>query len=460
MKTKLTLVLALILTTGVQAQKPNFNTPKPAASPAAPPPRASPAPSSSGGGASRRVNVGQIIGIARTVLPLIQSMRTPRQAPPAPPKQNPPATVKKPVVAKKPATNRSTFKAPAAATIPNQAPAARNTPDSRLGGLSGQQAAGIQQGREIAEGLASLESLRASFGSLEGLGDVFHQPGNADPSAARNPAETFGEGSSEYDDGSVDIHNPLDKGSRPGAGLTDIRAGASNSRHSTRAEPGTFTSFGLRLATSGPHTSSTHIWANGNTTYGSSDTEDGTHLTTEFIGSNGHVTGRTDTWTHSGSTGSSRTTDTYDENGVFMGSETITNNDDGSSQSKSVAADGSVVVTENDGHGHVTQYVSPSSTGSHSRGLRPDENAAQGGLVGPSVQEVIGLTDLDLLRQHANGEAPSGGSNYMTRRTNAVQVLPPSPDGTTRGTRRVAPIDLLQPEGPGVNVIGGGDRPN
>jgi hypothetical protein len=92
--------------------------------------------------------------------------------------------------------------------------------------------------------------------------------------------------------------------------------------------------------------------------------------------------------------------------------------------------------------------------------INPAEGASLGGPIGPTVGDAIGLTDLDLLRQHANGEAPSGGSNFMTRRTNAVQVRPASPDGTTRGTRRVAPIDLLQPEGRGINVIGGGDRPD
>jgi hypothetical protein len=50
----------------------------------------------------------------------------------------------------------------------------------------------------------------------------------------------------------------------------------------------------------------------------------------------------------------------------------------------------------------------------------------------------------------------------MTRRTNAIQVLPPSPDGTsnTRSNRGGFTIDLLQPGGRGINGIGGGDRPD
>lgn len=431
MKTKLTLVLALILTTGVKAQKPNFNTPKPAANPAAPPPRALPAPSSSGGGASRRVNVGQIIGIARTVLPLIQSMRTPRQAPPPPPKQNPPATVKKPVVAKKPATNRSSgssFKAPAAAAIPNNAPAARNTPDSRLGGLSGQQAAGIRQGREIAEGLASLESLRASFSEVPGLENVLHQPGN--PGAtADNPAAIFGEESSEFDDGSADIHNPLDKNSGPGAGLTNIRSRASNSRQATPATRDQMTPTAGRVFESASRL-----------TFGSgSGSTGGTPVYREDEGTGDIVVEQRGTDAN-GQPAAVVVIEYGTASGQVLGTKELVyhTNEHG----KQV-----VDVVTRDPQGRVI------ASGTTACGLDPEAAASLGGPVGPTVGDAIGLTDLDLLRQFANGEAPSGGSNYMTRRTNAVQVRPASPEGTTRGTRRVAPIDLLNP-GPG------GDIPN
>lgn len=87
--------------------------------------------------------------------------------------------------------NRNTadigIKAPAVAAIPNKAPAIRNTPDARLGGLSRNQAAGIREGMDIHESLASLESLRASAGEVEGLGNGFPRPSHRGPSGADNP---------------------------------------------------------------------------------------------------------------------------------------------------------------------------------------------------------------------------------------------------------------------------------
>lgn len=98
------------------------------------------------------------------------------------------------------------------------------------------------------------------------------------------------------------------------------------------------------------------------------------------------------------------------------------------------------------------------ASGTTACGLDPQTAASLGGPIGPTVGDAIGLTNLDLLRQHANGEAPSGGGNFLTRRTNAVQAAPRRWQHawhTPRGPHR-----LLQPEGPGINVIGGGDRPN
>ena len=439
MKTKLTLLLALATASALHAEKPGFNGPRVSTNP----PASAPARSipSSGGNSPSRVSAGQIIGIARTVLPLIQSMRTPRQAPPPPAKQNPPMTVKKPVVAKKPATNRSSgssFKAPAASTIPNQAPATRHTPDARLGGLSGQQAAGIREGREIAEGLASLESLRASFSEVPGLGNVLHQPGNASR-AAGNPAETFGEDSSEFDDGSADIHNPLDKNSGPGAGLTNIQRSAGRSRQATPATRDQMTPTAGRVFDSASRL-----------TFGSgSSSTGGTPVYREDEG-NGDIVVEQRGTDANGQPAAVVVIEYSGTNGQTLGTKELVyhSNEHG----KQV-----IDVVTRDPEGNVT-----SSGTSEACGLDPETAASLGGPVGPTVQNVTGLTDLDLLRQFANGEAPSGGSNFMTRRTNAIQILPPSPDGTsnTRSNRGGFTIDLLQPGGRGINGIGGGDRPD
>ena len=436
MKTKLTLLLALATASALHAEKPGFNGPRVSGN--VPASRSIP---SGGGSSSSRINAGQIIGIARSLLPLVQSMSTPpppRYAPP--PRQIRPVAAKKPAVAKKPATNRSagsSFKAPAAAAIPNKAPAARNTPDARLGGLSGQQAAGIRQGREIAEGLASLESLRASFGSVEGLDDVLHQPGNPGPSD-RNPAETFGEESNEFDDGSADIHNPLDKNSGPGAGLTNIQRGASNSRKATPASRDQMTPTAGRVFDSASRL-----------TFGSgSSSTGGTPVYREDEG-NGDIVVEQRGTDANGQPAAVVVVEYGTASGQVLGTKELVyhTNEHG----KQV-----IDVVTRDPEGRVI------SSGTTACGLDPETAASLGGPIGPTVQNVTGLTDLDLLRQFANGEAPSGGSNYMTRRTNAVQVLPPSPDGTsnTRSNRGGFTIDLLQPGGRGINGIGGGDRPD
>lgn len=424
MKTKLTLLLALATASALHAEKPGFNGPRVSGN--VPASRSIP---SGGGGSSSHVNAGQIIGIARSLLPLVQSMSTPpppRYAPP--PRQIRPVAAKKPSVAKKPATNRSSgssFKAPAAAAIPNQTPTARNTPETRLGGLSGQQAAGIRQGREIAEGLASLESLRASFSEVPGLENVFQQPGPATP----NPAETFGEESNEFDDGSADIHNPFDKNSGPGAGLTNLRSRAANSRQATPATRDQMTPTAGRVFDSA------------------------SRLT---FGSGSSSTGGTPVYREDESTGDivveQRGTDANGQPAAVVVVEYGT-------ASGQVLGTKELVYHTNEHGKQVIDVVTRDpqgrviSSGTTACGLDPETAASLGGPIGPTVGNAIGLTDLDLLRQFANGEAPSGGSNYMTRRTNAIQVRPASPDGTTRGTRRVAPIDILNP-GPG------GDIPN
>lgn len=433
MKTKLTLLLALATASALHAEKPGFNGPR-AFSNA---PASRPIPSG-GGSSSSHVNAGQIIGIARNLLPLVQSMSTPPAPRYAPPPRKVQPAAKKPVVVKKPATNRSSgssFKAPAAAAIPNNAPAAHNTPDSRLGGLSGQQAAGIRQGREIAEGLASLESLRASFSEVPGLENVLHQPGNPGATAG-NPAATFGEESNEFDDGSADIHNPLDKGSRRGAGLTDIRSRASNSRQATPATRDQMTPTAGRVFESASRL-----------TFGSgSSSTGGTPVYREDEGTGDIVVEQRGTDAN-GQPAAVVVIEYGTASGQVLGTKELVYH--ANEHGKQV-----VDVVTRDPEGRVI------ASGTTACGLDPETAASLGGPIGPTVGDAIGLTDLDLLRQHANGEAPSGGSNYMTRRTNAVQVRPASPEGTTRGTRRVAPIDLLNPEGRGINVIGGGDRPD
>ncbi|GEP41724.1 hypothetical protein [Brevifollis gellanilyticus] len=100
---------------------------------------------------------------------------------------------------------------------------------------------------------------------------------------------------------------------------------------------------------------------------------------------------------------------------------------------------------------------------------RSPEEISTGGPVngsGPSVIETAGLVPLDLLRQHANGEAPGGGTNFMTSgRLNRNHTNPASIDGAgslpSTANRHRVPVDNSNLAGPSSGgSTGGGDRPD
>ncbi|HCN27357.1 MAG TPA: hypothetical protein DIT64_00905 [Verrucomicrobiales bacterium] len=449
MKTKLTLLLALAVSASANAEKPNFNGFKPAQSASAP--RA--APSYSGGGSSRSFNPGQAIGIARSLLPLVMNA-----TPPPPPR---PSAVKRSpspaVTTNKPAT-RSVSK-PATVTR-NPASGSRGALPAPVGGMDPKLAEGLEAGRQIASGLQSLESLRASFGSVEGLGDVFHQPGNAGPGSQGGVRDPFG-GGSEYDGGKVS--NPLDRFST--AKPRDIRGGFSNSRRGNATtglsrtgdrvlESEVSTASG-RDGTSTPVQSTTH--ENGDVTASTTATTRDGNTTevevTEFSDGSG-----TSTTTHSNDGSTDTVTMTRrDSSGAVLWTRT-----------DSVHAGGKQHIVTRDGSGRVTsdttEYYTP---GSRTCDRSPGEIAAGGPVngTGPGVADAAGLMPLDLLRQFANGEGASGGTNTMTSGSLSSRHVNPDRNGSSGPMRNRLPVDSFgtisnpAPLG-GEGAAGGGNRPD
>lgn len=166
MKAKLTLLLALAVSAGAQAEKPNFNGLRPSAN--VPTPRAVP---SSSGGSSRSVSAGPIINVARSVLPHVLNASQP-----PPPARS--SAAKTPVI---PAKNRAGVPQSRVATTKPKIEIKKPLPAPAL-----TNSASIREGRDIANGLQSLESLRdAAVGNAAAdLGTTFGPGSNGASDAA------------------------------------------------------------------------------------------------------------------------------------------------------------------------------------------------------------------------------------------------------------------------------------
>jgi hypothetical protein len=445
MKTKLTLLLTLALSTiGSQAQAQNLN-PKAAAQarsgmgqiqgfqkPAIAPQPAAPRPASPARQVvpSRNVPAADLLRLAPGVL---NALRPPLQSfPPGPARVSGSA---------KPSNQASgaVHAAPKQVIKPAVTPA-KNSPRPVVPGLGIPNAAGLLAGREIAEGLRALEGLRHSglqglrpegFGIPSGGGSTSVKPaipGESESFTPRNPA------------------SPISPGGR-GNGLTDIRSGMSSSRRGNgttglsatgdRVLESEVSTAAGRSGTSTPVESTTH--PNGDVTASTTaTTPDGTTTTYVEVTEHGNGSGTTTT-TH----GSDGRTDTLtvtrrDAHGDIITTTTST-----------VYPGGKEHVVTRDGSGRVTaehtEYFTPGARRSGDR--NPSEGASLGGPVngtGPSVGQVTGLVPLDLLRQFANGERSSGSSNYsLSNGTSANRVRPVGAEGQTGigGNANPVPVD-------------------
>lgn len=423
MKTKLTLLLALALSAPAFAEKPNFNGAKPATR--APAVRSVPALPS----ASRTVNVGQIMSITRSVLPKVTN------APQYQPRQAPPPTVPvknatRPSVSTfKPAARNSIATKPGSLTRNPPAGVRSDVPNVH-GGMDPSLASALAAGREIANGLKSLNSLRGSISGLREFGDVFHQPGNGGSGSRGNVTDPFASGSGSV--GNREVKNPLDRFSsgRP----RDIRGDMSNSRKGD--------------GTTGLSRTGDAVLAD-ETSMASG--RDGTHTPVESTThENGDVTASTTTTTRDGSTTSVEVTEHSDGSGTTTTTHgndgrtdtiTVTRRDSTGevlwSSTDSVHEGGKQHRVTRDGSGRVTSDV----TEYFSRSSRPRPDPSEGGSVAgpaaPSAKRASGLVPLDLLRQFANGESSNGGTNYLVRGIGGRQVNPGRDGGSSGPTNRV-----------------------
>ncbi|MDZ4404140.1 hypothetical protein [Prosthecobacter sp.] len=409
MKTKFTLLLALAVSASAYAEKPNFNGFKPST-------RSVPSASN---GSSRSVNAGQIIGIARSVLPhLLNATQPPPPLRSAAPRVAMPKSSAKPSVSvKKPATRLS-------------------PPAS---GLDSKTAAGLLASREIAEGLKSLGSLRGSFGGVEGFRDVFHQPGNPGPKVSSRVTDPFADADNYERTPTAPAHIT---GSN---GLTDIRGGGSNARKGTDADVDNLTSTTQRVVESG----SRILFGSG-----SASTADSAPETRPDQETGEMVVSQTGTDSNGNRARLDVVQDTDADGNVIGTTEIAVVATDTSTRVTSTLRDstGAIVSTR------TTLY----NTGRRSVDRTPGD-ISMGGPVngtGPSVGEVSGLVPLDLLRQHANGETNGhGATNYtITRSSGAAQVRPVGEGAQTGITTRAKPRTLT---GQGLEGgSGGGDLPD
>lgn len=428
MNTKLSLLITLALTSVLHAQKPGFNGPRPIANVPSSPSR--PVHHSSASGSSHRVNAGQIIGIAQTVLP--QVIRAMQSAPQSPPPPRTSAALKTP-----PSSPRSAqAKKPVISS---------RTPGKPAGTLDDKNNAAIRQGRQVAEGLRSIEEIRKAIPDAlnESLG--LTGGGFSHGAGFEKPIDTEGNATNGSRTPEADFSPPAHSGANRGNGLADIRGRYSRSRQGSRASADDMTPTAGRVFESASRLTFGS---------GSQSTADSAPTYTLDEG-NGDVVAEQRGYDSAGNAAAVVVIESHDRDGAVAGTKEMVYHID-------VDGKTTIDVVARDPEGRVVAQGTTRSCD------RTPGDVAMGGPVngaGPSVADVSGLMPLDLVRQHANGEAPRGGVNYMT--SGSLHSRHVNPGSTEAGalpstrTRSSAPITtdtLAGPTSGGSN--GGGNRPD
>lgn len=311
--------------------------------------------------------------------------------------------------------------------------------DPRVPGVTGTKAAGIAAARDAATAARDIGNIRNSL--PEGL-RKFGIRGNT-PAGPGFKVPSFGdEGSfNTPSSSSPGINNPVDRFSK--AKPRDIRGAVNGGRE-------------------GGYWDTDGTWNTGPNEYMGADGSTHTVTSTERQSSTRHYnpdgkySGRTDeAWN---SSMSSVTAQHFDSDGHQTSTVRLERLPGGVEQ-KTVYREGQSTpeVTRSD------DPVPTKSGATQSCDRNPSEGASLGGARGPSVKQVSGLTNLDLLRQVAEGQSATGGNGgyFVNGGRQTMNQVRPVGEGSTGGmTNRVGKIDTLQPTGGGTGSTGGGDRPD
>lgn len=347
-----------------------------------------------------------------------------------------PPAVKRPPAIVKPAGNGGPINVDTGNGTPISpaapAPTGNNAGSSPIPDGLNESLAGIQEGMAIADQLNQMRDLQ--FGGLQtGLPDGLQDPfGGNSGTAPRGP----GQPNTDLDDAMGysprEPHNPLDRNSRPGTGLTDIRPGAYASRDGQESDSTVSRSRGRDMSPTGRDLVQGGSRSGDRTSYGRIERSGGSY----------DLVGVRDTPLNNGDARADTTSvsEHHDSSGAITGytEHRSTDGTNGSYTDETVHRDAQgnaqdVVVVEHNGQTNTdtkTVYNPDGSVRSQSRGLHPDDAAANGPVNGTqgSLRDQLGLKPLDFLRQPTEDEQSGGGTNRMTGQSGGIQVRPANPN--------------------------------
>lgn len=325
----------------------------------------------------------------------------------------------------RPSVGTTITKSPSpAASLPRPNSNHSSIPDSRTAGFRGAGGAG----RDVANAVNEAGSIRGLL--PPGLRE-FGVNGNVPRNSGFQIPNFGSEGAINQGGSQGKVRNPLDRFSS--AKPRDIRGAMAGGRRA-----GEMDTDGCWPMPNG------YMGADGST---HTVTGSGHQSTTRHYNPDGKYAGHSDqTWntdqTHS-------TTQHYDSEGHHTSTVVVETRRDGTDQ-KTVYREGQAPVITN------SDDTTPTKTTDRS----PSEGASLGGASRPGMKQVSGLTNLDLLRQLAEGQQSGGGVNYMVRgRLGSNQVRPDDLGARPRDARGLGTPSAINPETTG-GYTGGGDRPD
>lgn len=351
--------------------------------------------------------------------------------------------------------------------LPGLSPAGngiRGNADTRLGGIkTGPKGQAFQAGQDIKQ----MEDLRNSF---PGFGRNPGFSGNR-PASPGAPDISLGEGGFK----GREVNNPLDRNSGNGSGLTDIRGSASNSRKGTETGRSHLSVRGQSLlgaySPNGASTryGSTHTQTGESEHVGFSSNGTSSTTVTENRDTRGRLSGTTLETGNVGSRSTDYKTVHFDSHGRAQDVVVNRENHRTGEQTKDVYGPGGNLQSHTSSNDVPTPRDTTPSDGNGSKGNQACgvgvDEIAMGGPAGPHVGDEAGLKPIDLLRQTAEGQQSSGGTNTMTSgRIIGRQVRPDqnSNNGTIHNRLSVNKFGTITNPPPvgGEGAAGGGNSPD